>query len=138
MKSDLPSLLTFKENDVDWNMCDLQSQKSIMIESCRLWNEGISKHQIANLFKVTPNTILTYLKTGVKLGICNYDSKQELKKNKINCSKPVLCSTTNTKYDSVSDASRDTGVSTSSISGCCMGKYKFTKHNGIKLQWCYC
>lgn len=138
MQSELPSLLNFKERDVDWNKCDLQSQKSIMIESCRLWNEGKTKYQIADLFQVAPNTIITYLKRGAKLGICNYDKKNEIEKNKIKCSKPVLCRTTNIKYKSISDASRDTGVATTSISGCCIGKYKYTKHNGIRLEWCYC
>ena len=72
------------------------------------------------------------------MGICNYDNKNEIEKNKIKCSKPVLCRTTNIKYKSISDASRDTGVATTSISGCCIGKYKYTKHNGIRLEWCYC
>ena len=53
-------------------------------------------------------------------------------------SKKVICVTTGEKFNSFKDASNHYNVAISSISLCCIGKYKSAgKLNGIKLQWKY-
>ena len=53
-------------------------------------------------------------------------------------SKKVICITTGETFDSIKDACKRYKVLQSSISKCCIGKYKHAgKLNGIKLQWKY-
>ena len=54
--------------------------------------------------------------------------------------KPVICITTGVIYESLTDASRQTGIDRSSIVACCKGKYKFAGRHpvtGEKLIWKY-
>lgn len=54
--------------------------------------------------------------------------------------KPVICITTGIVYESISEASRKTGINCASILNCCKGKYKFAGKNpitGEKLVWAY-
>ena len=78
------------------------------------------------------STIKEYLKRGTKIGWCEYDSKEEMRRNgrlkgKSNI-KPVSQYSLEGKfiktYPSVREAERQTGINNTSISACCNGKRK--------------
>ena len=53
---------------------------------CEYWNqkeEGETTTDLAKKFNMGKTTILRYLNKGTKLGWCNYDGKEELKKSAI-------------------------------------------------------
>lgn len=72
MKSDLPNLLEFKEEDIDWIECDKYATKNIVKEVCILKNinQKYSIKQISNIFHLHEGTIKRYLRNGNKLGWC--------------------------------------------------------------------
>jgi len=79
--SDLPKLLNFKEEDIDWLKCHESGCKNIIKETCIMW-EGNMKNilKIADQLKLSKDSIRRYLKQGAKLGWCDYDPKEESKK----------------------------------------------------------
>ena len=53
-----------------------------------------------------------------------------------NCNaKPVICVTTGVKYDCATEASRQTGLDTSSIVKCCKGKNKSCGNGSVSTNW---
>ena len=81
MSSELPAILSFQEQDIDWIECDLRAKKSLLIETCKLWQQG--RHntlEIANELHISRATVNIYLKSGAKLGLCEYDPYVEMQK----------------------------------------------------------
>ena len=75
MNSKLPQLLNFKEDDIDWLKCHEHACKSLVKITCDMWKDMKSILQIADELKLHKCTIRKYLKQGVELGWCDYDSK---------------------------------------------------------------
>ena len=74
----------FDLSSVDSIKIGRDSEKSLVKEVCDYWkiyrninNKNISSITLSKLFKLNSTTIVKYLKTGTKLGWCNYDSKEE-------------------------------------------------------------
>ena len=69
--------------DKDWMEIDIQAQKSLKIEVCKHWNENkrengeLSTRQLADVFGVTKQTIIQYLKWGNANGLCVYNTREE-------------------------------------------------------------
>ena len=85
MSSNLPQILNFTEDQIDWNMCGLFAASSRTIEACKLWNSGIkSMKQIAQEMKMSQRTISRYLRRGEELGIVQDPPKHRKKKTQQN------------------------------------------------------
>lgn len=91
-------------SNVDWNLAWENSQKSFAKISWDLWNDGMKNTMlIADTLKLSRSTVIKYLKNGSKIGLCDYNSKEEMKKSalanacnnkKLKCTFPNL----ETKY----------------------------------------
>jgi len=146
MNSDLPKLLNFNESDIDWLKCHEYACKNLIKEICYLWKIGESINNIAEKFKLHRSSIIKYLKQGVKLGWCNYNPKEEIKKGSLMRQKKnnikIICLTTNEVFNSIIEACKIYNISNnSSISGCCKNN-KYYKSagklpDGTKLKWMY-
>lgn len=66
---------------IDWKKIDRDCLTSKMISACELWNRGYMIKDIIRELHTNNNSVLQYLKTGSKSGICNY-SKQESMRRK--------------------------------------------------------
>lgn len=79
LQSQLPSILNFSEDDIDWDEADKLSQKSIVKDVCDLWNsKTASVKEIENNIKIVKkNTIIRYLKIGNKYGWCEYNPQKQ-------------------------------------------------------------
>ena len=78
MQSDLPKLLGFKEDDVNWNKCEEFALSNLVKQVCDYRREtNKTANEIAKEFKLGLSTVILYLKRGVKLGWCEYDAKKE-------------------------------------------------------------
>lgn len=76
----LNSILDF--SGVDWNLAWENSQKSLCKKTWNLWNNGLKNAMdIANELKLSRHTIIKYLKNGTKLGFCDYNPKEEMRKS---------------------------------------------------------
>lgn len=140
MNSELPSLLNFKEDDIDWLKCHEFSCKNLVKVICDLWDtETKSVLEIAEQFKVNRNTVVVYLKQGAELGWCNYDPiKETLEKSSLIKPIKIICLTTGEIFNSISDAFRKYNIT--NISNCCLKKYKYAGKHPItneKMVWMY-
>ncbi|TVY09940.1 zinc-ribbon domain-containing protein [Paenibacillus cremeus] len=124
--------ILFDLTDVDWNVCNEFSMKSIIKTTCELWNNGKTAKQIEKELLLNKSTVIRYLKYGHELRWCAYDP-QKLK----NQPKPVvqlnLDGTYINKYSSSVEAARQTNIHHQSIRDVCIGKYK---HSGGYI-WMY-
>lgn len=78
MGSELPELLNFKEEDIDWVECNKFACNSLVRVVCDLWNSGIKDiNKIIDKleFKLSDSTVRRYLKKGMELNWCNYNKK---------------------------------------------------------------
>ena len=134
IKSRLPWLLNFKEEDIDWLKCHEAGCSSLVKKSCDLWNSGSrSTIIIASELKVHAATITTYLKQGAELGWCDYNTKEIMQTK-------VVCLTTNEIFDSIIEGASNYNIRNSDISSCCLGIQKSAgKHpeTGEKMVWMY-
>jgi len=145
INSELPRLLNFKEEDIDWLKAHEFALSSFVKKSCDIWLSGITNTlEIANQLKLNRVTITRYLKQGSLLGWCNYDPKKEQQINGIlqggQGSTKVICLTTGEIFDSQHEAGRVYNIKQSNLSKCCKhitkscGKHPETKE---KLGWMY-
>ena len=127
MKGKLNELFDLK--GINWNKCEEYTLKNKVKEICIYYNEhpGIFTGDLAKEFNIGKTTIISYLKSGTKLGWCKYDSKEEIQRHCKSISKPVsqyfegeFIKT----YPSTMEAERQTGINHRSISACCNSKLK--------------
>lgn len=78
LQSELPSILHFSEQDIDWQKCDLYANSSLVMQVCTLWNDGMrSTLAISEVMPICRLTVTTYLQIGASLGLCDYDPQIE-------------------------------------------------------------
>jgi hypothetical protein len=125
LKSELTKLINLR--DIDWNECAELSYRSLLKKACDLWNSGIkSTVKIGQLLRLDRSTIIRYLKKGEKIGLCNYNSKEEMKKsadaNRIKGQKPIICIETGETFNSIAECRRALNIlSSGNISAVCIG-----------------
>jgi hypothetical protein len=67
---------------INWLKCHEFACNSLVKETCELWKGGmINTIEISKRMNITHKTVTVYLKQGKELGWCDYDPKEELKKN---------------------------------------------------------
>jgi hypothetical protein len=129
----------FDLSKINWLRCHEFACSSLVKTVCGLWESEINNTlEISNKLKIGRNTVIRYLKQGVKLGWCNYDPKEQKTININNKCKSVICLTTNEIFDTISNAEKKYNIR--HISDFCRGKTKSAgKHpeTGEKLVWMY-
>lgn len=114
---------------IDWNQCDKYSiDSSRIIEACELWNEFKDTKRISNELCISRTTVIEYLNKGTKLGLCDYNAKDNVGKN----SKSVICIETNKIYKKISYTRQD-GFSSQCVSNCCKGTQE--NHKGYHFKY---
>lgn len=123
LKSELNNL--FDLSNINWLICEQLSSNNLIKMVCHLWNNnfGTVSH-IGKELKIHRLTVRRYLSRGTKIGWCNYNPQTEKEKQYKSVSKKVINITTGAIYNSGMDAFRETGISNSTISKCCLGKYQ--------------
>lgn len=70
LSTNLPRLLNFTEDDIDWKKCDEFATSSRVYEACNYWNDGVKDYKtIASLMKMHRDTIKRYIRKGRILNI---------------------------------------------------------------------
>jgi len=76
------SLGTFFNLDkIDWNKILEFSKVTLLISACNLHKRGFTSTEICNKLKIGKTAILSYLKRGSDLGMCNYNPRDEMVKS---------------------------------------------------------
>lgn len=81
LSSDLPKMLGFSEEDIDWLKCDEFALGNYAKYVCELWDSGKfnTTTELCDYLGVSANAI-NYLRKGTELGWCNYDGQVEARK----------------------------------------------------------
>lgn len=138
--SELSKFIDFSK--IDWDICYQDTVKSIIPIVCELWNEGYCNSEIIEKLPILDiATISKYLNIGNKIGLCNYNGIEGMKRGrKLVCHK-VKCSTNSKTFNSLKEAKEWCGLKSSSgITACCKGYREFAGQDPItneKLQWEY-
>lgn len=118
IKSGILDLLEINITDIDFEKCAIDAHNSYAKQAWDLWNSGkYTNNEIALKLNLATNTTSHYLRTGAKLGICNYNGQME--RNKASAHSIILTNTGEV-FNFIKDAVRKYGVK--NISGCCTGK----------------
>lgn len=80
MNSGLLELVKLKNNNIDWNICDVAANSNLLLQTCDLYNNGTTVDEIAEILKISTCTIRRYITKGIKNNIC---TKQERKSKKV-------------------------------------------------------
>ena len=83
MRSTLPNLLNFVENDIDWDTCAINALSSFVFKAIKLWEQGLSTGAIANKLKISKQSVENYLKKATVLQLCNYSQKESCKRTRM-------------------------------------------------------
>ena len=78
INSELPTLLSFDKDCIDWDKIDQSSMRNIVKEICLYKEEHpyLTPQEIANHFNITKKGINKYYKLGEKFGWCTYNKEQ--------------------------------------------------------------
>jgi hypothetical protein len=135
----------FNLSKIDWNKCEEFILSSLVKIACdyKKDNPDMTTVDIGKMMKIHYATIIRYLKKGTKLGWCNYNPKEEMKKcgykiGGINKRK-VICLNNNLIFESIAEANRFYNINNSHIFSCCIGKRNYCGklEDGTPLRWMY-
>lgn len=86
LNSEVPSIIDI--SNTDWLKCEEFALCNIVKEVCEYWNnrqEWKTTKTLAEVFGLSKQAIIDYLKRGTELGWCEYDAKKEMiKRGKLN------------------------------------------------------
>jgi len=128
----------FDLSNIDWEDIYINCQKSIIPKIWEIWNnKNNNNHNIYTIsesFGINRATVVRYLKRGNYLGMCIYNSHDEIVKEK---RKQTYQYALNGKYvnsfKSITDAAKHMSTSQGSISQCCRRKTKTSN----TFKWSY-
>ena len=137
LKSELNKI--FDLSKIDWLKCEEFAINSNKVkEVCDYWNNKKSLEttkDLAKFFELSNVTIINYLKKGSKLGLCEYDPKEEMSKNglrngkksskKIEVFKEGIslgCYNSSIEIESISEDKFGVKLNYGNICACCRGK----------------
>ena len=144
MSSELPKLLNFKEQDIDWLKCHEFSCSSLVKVACNHWKDGINNTlEISKLMIIGRQTILKYLKQGFLLGWCDYDVEEVMKRsgkllsqnNNIPIVQLSLSGEYISEFNSAMEAEKILGIKSlnNHIGSCCKGN----RNQAGQFRWMY-
>lgn len=143
LNSKLAELLDLSK--INWIKCHEYACSSLVKQACDLWNSGIkSTVEIGKIMKIARITVIRYLKLGVSLKLCDYDSKKQMRESGKNqggkMRKNIVCVNTKEVYKSAMEVKKILNIDNTCVGYCCKGKQKSAgKHpiTGEPLKWMY-
>lgn len=75
MESELPTLLHFKEHDIDWDKADANACENTIRKVCENWETDFDIERVSKSFHISKGTAQDYLLIGHKYNWCSYDPK---------------------------------------------------------------
>jgi len=103
----------YEFSNIDWELAFNNSQKSLLLEACKLWDVHKNSVLIANILNVTRGTTVEYLKKGAKYGLCNYKGLGEKNRS-------VICLTTKKIFEQMKHAAKEYGLTYHDIKYSCL------------------
>lgn len=133
MKSILPDIIHFNEEDIDWKRCSADAIKNVVKEVCEYYKENkISTALLATKFKISQTSVIDYLKKGNKIGWCVFNPLENIREAAKQTGKntmPVYQYGLDGIFirewkGGAAEVERELGIVHTSICFCCKGKYE--------------
>lgn len=131
------------KSNISIRKCEEAALTSNVVLAARLWNEGLMRGEICRRLEMSSSAVVKYLNRAAEIGLCDYNAlyarrlsqQQAVKKIK----RKVRCIETSEIFDSLADARRRYGISSSSniIRSINNPKCHAGMYNGVKLSWEY-
>lgn len=135
LSSILVKILDF--SNIDFEYINVESQKSVFLECCKLWNDGLTAFEIVEKTGINKSMLSSYLNKGTKYKLCQYDAKTSIRRSS---AKSVICLNTRQVFETTIDAGNYYQIDHKGIIDCCKG-IDFSagkdKNTGKKLFWMY-
>lgn len=118
----------FDFSNINWELINKESLTSLALKTIELWNNNYRVTDISNELKICADTVREYLKKGMKSGLCNYDTKEQLKICGNLTSKLKICIQLSLngfyikEWESIIKAEKELNIK--NISSCCRGRRK--------------
>lgn len=122
INSQLPSILCFTENDIDWNMCDKFATSNLVLKAIKLWNNRVAIKQISDKLQVDVATVTRYLKKGKALGLCDYSATESHKRA---ASRKVIRLSDNRIYNTIQECADNNCLNRKTVYRYCKNKKRF-------------
>ena len=123
---------------IDFNEANTKSQKSLLIETCQLWDNGYTAHEIMAELNIGKWLVSSYLNQGQKYNLCNdYSGRNSTIRSR---GTKVTCVNTGISYLTLSEPSKLYNICDKGIIDCCRGNdFSAGKdlNTGEKLFWMY-
>ena len=130
MESELPRLLNFKEEDINWIECEIYARKSLLITVCELWNNKVGSTQdIADKVGLSRPTVTRYLKSGVKPS----PEHGKVHEKKVKCLELNMVFDSCTKAKTFLDKKYNDNFNKGHISACARGDRK--SHKNLHFEY---
>lgn len=122
LNSDIPRLLSFSVNDINWRKCGILANSSTkMSDIVELYKQGLSSSEIGEKLKIQRHTASHYLKKAKELGLCDYKEGQRRRKFRPKKENACYCLETGYITQTLKEMSKKTGITETSISACVTG-----------------
>ena len=122
-------------HDVDWNKCEMESCKSIVVKSATMYNDGMRIGEIAKQLSFSIDAIRKYLKQATSAGLCVYvpDRGGMTRAHDVLCLNDMVVYTPQTCKSVY-------GVHWSNVLACCKDPSRTTGKDpktGQRLKWAF-
>ena len=124
-------------NKVDWEYIKRVSVNSLVVNVCKLFNDGFSYKEIARTINISYWTVNRYLHIGNELKLCSYIPSYASNNKKI------ICLNNNKIFESIKDAACWAGLlNGSGLLKCCRGDEKYITAGHMpdsveRCRWAY-
>lgn len=118
LQSDLPMLLQFKEQDIDWNAAAIFAHTSYVKIVAELFNKGCHVIDITKTTGRGKTSIRRWLTVATELGLCNYQPQQE---SLLSHTRKIVCVELNIVFSSITEAAKYMDTTPPNIGSCLRG-----------------
>ena len=134
----------FDLSSIDWSKCHENSLKSNVKKVCDIWNmiESPSVKTVHEISGYNEGAVRSWLKQGAKIGLCNYDPKEQMINNgkSTKHGKKIICLNNLKIFNKIIDGAEYYDIESASIIRSCKNK-NFSggkdKETNAPLYWMY-
>lgn len=130
LQSDLPILLQFQEENIDWNSAAIFAHTSYVQIVSELFNQGYHVPDIAKITGRGRTSIRRWLSVATQLELCDYQPQKE---TLLAHTRKIICVELNLMFSSIIEAAKYMNTTSTNIGSCLRG----ATHTACGYHWQY-
>lgn len=131
--------ILFDTKVINFKLCEIEASSSVMIECCKMLEDGISKYEISDALNIAYQTVGRHIRRGISFGLCSNKYVKDKRRPAKGPKRPVICMEYQSTYSSAYVAGNSLHISYDNIRKCCNGlcDTAYRKATGEHLHWLY-